>query len=314
MGGMDLDALALGGVFSARHATAVGIGGTALRRLVRAGACHPLHRGWYAVRRPRDAQDHHRLRTAALLQEYAGQAVASHGSAVVRLGLPTEAVDFGTVHLMWLDPKRPFQAFSRTKIHERIESARLPPGQETVHPALACVQVGQSDPRALIVAADAGLRSGLLDESDLDAACQALRGQRGMTRVRATVGLCDRRHESPGESLTAYVLALLGYEVDPQFAPGTVGPGGGLEHCDFRIKGTRVLVEFDGKEKYVAPTPQQAQELLFAEKRREDAIRGRGYGFVRATWVDLHRPAQLRAKIEQAEALIGGQPLRATGS
>ena len=303
MGDMDLDALALDGVFSARHAASMGIGGTALRQLVKAGACHPLHRGWYAVRRPRDPQDHHRHRTGALLQEYAGQVVASHGSAVIRLGLPTEAVDFGTVHLMWLDPKRPFQAFSRTRIHERVDVAQLPPGKETVHPALAAVQVGQSDPRALIVAADAGLRARLFEESHLAAACRALRGQRGMSRVRATVGLCDPRHESPGESLTAYVLASLGYEFEPQFAPGTVGPRGGLVRCDFRIKGMRVVLEFDGKDKYAAATPEESQALLFAEKRREDDIRARGYGFVRITWVDLHRPAAIRAKIETANAL-----------
>ena len=303
MGAMDLDAFATDGVFSARHATRMGIGGTALRRLVQAGACHPLHRGWYAVKAPRDPKDHHRLRTAALLQEYAGEVVASHGSAIVRLGLPTEAVDFGTVHLMWVDPKRPFQAFSRTRIHEKVDAAQLPAGKETVHPALAAVQVGQSDPRALIVAADAALRAGLIIQSDLAAACRALRGQRGMTRVRATVGLCDARHASPGESLTAYVLALLGYEFDPQFAPGTVGPGGGDEHCDFRIRGTRVLVEFDGREKYAAASPEEAQALLFAEKRREDGIRARDYGFVRVTWGDLHRPATVRAKIETAKAL-----------
>lgn len=308
MVGMYLQAISTDGVFSARHAANIGVDGTTLRRLVKDGDCHPLHRGWYAVDRPRNPREHHRRRTAALLQEYAGQVVASHGSAVVALGLPTEAIDFGTVHLMWVDPKKPYQAFSRTRIHETVLQPGLPLQDRTVHPALAVVQAGQTDPRALIVAADAGMRAGMIEQADLVTACSASKGQRGMTRVRAALGLCDPRHESPGESLTAFVLHALAYEFEPQFPPGTNGPGGKPQYADFRISGTCVLVEFDGESKYSAADPEQSQALLFAEKRREDRIRALGWEVVRLTWADLYRPDLVRAKIEAAIARGRSRP------
>lgn len=300
--GIDLKSIAIRGVFSAARAARLGIDGTTLRQLVKAGECHPLHRGWYTPYRPKNAREHFRLRTIALLNEYGDVAVASHGSAVVLLGLPTEAVDFGTAHLMWNSQTTRFEAFSRVRIHERVASDLLPLQLETVHPAVACMQVGLADPRALIVAADAALRDGLMTHEQLRAAARLLRGQRGLTMARPVIEWCDARHESPGESVTALVLNSLGYELDPQFAPGLRGPGGGLLHSDFRILGTNVLVEFDGMLKYQAQDEKEAGRILFAEKVREDALRDAGYEVVRLTWGDLQNPERVRAKIEAAIA------------
>jgi hypothetical protein len=301
---MDIDVrpIAVRGVFSAARASRAGIDPTTLRRLVKEGQAYPLHRGWYTPYRPKDAREHFRLRSIALLFEYGNVAVASHGSAVVLLGLPTEFVDFGTAHLMWCGESSPFRAFSRVRMHERVANDELPHQIETVHPALACIQVGLGDPRALMVAGDAALREGLATADQLRLACDALRGQRGLTRARATTLWCDQRHESPGESVTAWTLRMLGYELEPQFAPGLTGPSGGLLRSDFRVVGTNVLVEFDGLVKYAARDEAEAQRLLFAEKQREDALREAGYEVVRLTWSDLRRPEVVRAKIEAAVA------------
>lgn len=297
---MNLGFLARDGVFSAAHARELGIGSSALRRYVQGGRAFPLHRGWYAVRPPRDERDRHRLRTSALLQEYAGDAVACHGSAVVWLGLPTERVDLGTVHLMWVGPDVAFRSYSRVRMHEAIDHPRLPWRQETVHPALAVVQSGLLDVRSMLVAGDEALRRGTVTRDQFQAAAAALRGQRGLIQARAAIPWLDARHESPGETMTAYVLRGLGYDVEPQFEPGSRGPGGSPERADFRIKGTRVLVEFDGRVKYAADSPEQAQAMLFAEKRREDGFRLLGYEVVRLTWADLRRPGEVHARIEAA--------------
>ena len=297
--GMRPTAFAHEGVFSAAFATSVGLGGTALRRLVKAGEAHPLHRGWYPIWKPTDPRDLLRLRTRALLQEYGEDAVASHSSAVVLLDLPTESVDFSLPHLMWRGEQF-FHAFGRFRAHERVVHPDLPVQGQTVHPALACVQVGLHDPRALIVAADAALRQELVTAEQLSAACDALKGHRGLTRVRATLPWCDERHESSGEPLTAFVLRMLGYDLEPQFAPGTAGPRGGEEHVDFLIKGTKVIIEFDGAIKYQADSAEEAQQLLFLEKQREDRIRDLGYEVVRLTMSDLSKPERVRAKIEAA--------------
>ena len=299
---IDLKSIAIRGVFSASRAARAGIDGTTLRQLVKAGECHPLHRGWYTPYRPKNARQHLRLRTIALLFEYGDVAVASHGSAIALLGLPTEGIDLGTAHLMWSRPSTRFEAFSRVRIHETVASERLPLQLETVHPAVACVQVGLADARALIVAADAAMRAEMVTPEQLQEAAGLLRGQRGVTRARAVIEWCDARHETPGESVTALVLRMLGYDLDPQFAPGLTGPRGGLLHADFRILGTQVLVEFDGKIKYEARSEAESREILFAEKRREDALREAGFEVVRLIWADLEDPALVRRKIEAAIA------------
>lgn len=297
---MNLGSIATRDVFSAAHARELGIDSSALRRMVQAGRAHPLHRGWYAARPPRDDRDRHLLRTTALLQEYAGQALACHGSAVVWLGLPTERIDLGTVHLMWVGPETTFRSYSRVRMHEHVDDTALTHGPETVDPALAVVQAGLFDVRSLIVAGDAALRRGLATRDRLRAAAAALRGQRGLVQARVAVEWCDERHESPGESMTAYVLRTLGYKFEPQFAPGPKGPNGQPVRVDFQIADTRVLVEFDGREKYQADRGEVAQHILFAEKKREEEIRRHGYEVVRLTWADLQRPERVRALIEAA--------------
>jgi very-short-patch-repair endonuclease len=267
----------------------VGIGGTALRHHVATGQCFRLHHGWYSVRAPTDERDRHWLRTSALLQEYAGLVVASHGSALVWLGLPTERVDLGTIHLMWRAETSQFRSFSRTNIHERIDHPQLPLGEETVHPALAIGQVGLADQRSLLVAGDAALRTSQTHHGGLRSACDALKGQRGVTAARAAVEWCDGRHESPGETVTAYVMRTLGYRLLPQFpVPGTPF------RSDFLVEGTRVLIEFDGKVKY------ESDEARFAEKVREDDIRARGYEVVRVTWSMLRDPDRIVRLVEAA--------------
>jgi hypothetical protein len=53
------------------------------------------------------------------------------------------------------------------------------------------------------------------------------------------------------------------------------------------------VVEFDGRMKYRLKPDGSARELedvLWAEKVREDDIRGEGHEFARVTWADLDRP------------------------
>jgi very-short-patch-repair endonuclease len=300
MASMDLRPLAPSGVFSAAAARANGISGALLRSLVTAGACHPLHRGWYSVQRPSSERHRHLLRTTALLQEYDGQVMASHGSAVALLDLPDEEIDWGTVHLMWRSPDLPFRAFSRVHIHELIEHPVLQHGATTVDPALAAVQVGLRSQAAMLVVADHCLDKGLTTLGGLRAAARSLSGQRGVTRARTALPWCDGRHESPGETLTALMLRRLGYAFTPQHEIERLEQPGHRYYADFIIDGTNVLVEFDGRVKYDPETNPDAARANFAEKRREDEIRRLGYVIVRLTRADLARPTLVRARVESA--------------
>jgi very-short-patch-repair endonuclease len=295
---MDLRHLAPSGVFSAAAAKASGISGALLRSSVAKGDCHPLHRGWYSVQRPSTARHRHLLRVTALLEEYDGQVMASHGSAVALLDLPDEDIDWGTVHLMWRTPGVKFRAFSRVHIHELVEHPLLRHSTTAVDPALAAVQVGLRSQLAMLVVADHCLHRELTTDHSLRAAAYALSGQRGVTRAKAALPWCDGRHETPGETLTALTLRRLGYAFTPQHDIERVEQPGRHYFADFIIDGTNVLVEFDGKVKYDPESNPDAAMANFDEKRREDEIRRLGYRVVRLTRTDLARPSLVKARIE----------------
>lgn len=301
---MQLSLIAREDVFPLSRALSVGVDRPELRRLVRTGVVHRLHHGWFATRPPVDDEDLHRLRLAALLQQYAGRAVASDASALLRLGLPTYEPDWEVAHLLRTEPT----GARRDKAHRKAdlvvrpalvhpEAARLPPGEGAAHPAVAAVLAGLSGPCALLVPADGALRAGRLTRADLSLAVEVVGRRPGIERVRAALPRCDARHESPGETVAAWVLHHLGHRTVPQFVvPGTeaLTPGGRGYRADLGIVGTRVLVEFDGRTKYVAP------QDVWDEKRREDRIRALGWEVVRLTWADLHRPERVRELVEAA--------------
>jgi hypothetical protein len=169
--------------------------------------------------------------------------------------------------------------------------------QATTHPALAIAFAGLADTRAFIVPADSALRRALVTRDDLARAVSILGGRPGIHRVRAAVPLCDERHESPGETVTGFVLRTLGYRALPQFTIPRTGewtPGGQGYRADFGIVGTKVLVEFDGRVKY------GSSGVLWDEKQREDRIRSLGYEVVRLTWTDLKNPERVRTLIDAA--------------
>ncbi|EWT00438.1 hypothetical protein N865_15785 [Intrasporangium oryzae NRRL B-24470] len=297
---MDLRAMAPSGVFSAASARATGIGAALLRQLVAEGKCHPLHHGWYSVQKPVNEKHRHRLRVSALLQEYEGQVMASHASAVAWLDLPDEDIDWGTVHLMWRRQSMPFRAFSRVHIHELVDHPELAHQRDVVNVALAAIQVGLTHQSSMLVVADHALNRGMITRAELSAAASAMGGNRGIIQARAAVAWCDGRHESPGETLTAMVLRGLGYTFTPQHAIARLEAPGRSYYSDFLIDGTRVLVEFDGKTKYDPRRSDGAVDANFEEKVREDEIRRLGYWVVRLTRADLARPILVHGRIEDA--------------
>ena len=151
-----------------------------------------------------------------------------------------------------------------------------------------------------VVSADAALHSGAVTPDDLAEAVEAVAGQRHGSRATAMLRHADGRRESVGESRTGLALALGRIDVEAQVevrdASGVV-----VARVDFIVRGTTVIVEFDGKVKYADGDPQ----VLWAEKRREDRLRRLGYVVVRVTWAHLERPGLVAAMV--ARAVRGGR-------
>ena len=80
--------------------------------------------------------------------------------------------------------------------------------------------------------------------------------------------------------------------------------GNFLGRPDFLWKEQRTLGEFDGKAKYgrLVANGRTAQDVLFDEKRREDALRDLGWQIVRWIWADLYEPGVIRDRLLRAFA------------
>jgi len=131
-----------------------------------------------------------------------------------------------------------------------------------------------------------------LEKADLKDLAQALPTQAKRTRALRVINFADKRSESAGESLSRAALHRLGFpppELQKEFrsAGGRV-----LGRTDFFWPQQNLVGEFDGALKYgpaLNGVGGQSQQALLQEKRREDAIRATGVGFVRWVWAALFK-------------------------
>ncbi|MGJ9373609.1 hypothetical protein [Nesterenkonia sp. CF4.4] len=125
--------------------------------------------------------------------------------------------------------------------------------------------------------------------------------QRRLTRWRACLELADGLSESAGESLSRVRMLDLGFE--PPQLQVSFELGVALARVDFYWPGVGVVGEFDGKLKYTRGaglSGAPAEETVWQEKLREDALRARGLKVVRWVWDDLQRPGVLAARLRDA--------------
>ena len=144
-----------------------------------------------------------------------------------------------------------------------------------------------------VVSADRALHDGVVTAEQLAEAVAPATGWPRGSRARSMGALADGSSESVAESRSRVILVTSGFDVEPQFlvvdVDGTV-----VARSDFRVRGTRVLIEVDGRVKYTDP------QVLWDEKRREDRLRRMGWTVVRLTWADLDHPALVRQRVRQA--------------
>ncbi len=298
-----------GGVFTTRQARAAGYDKWGLLRLVHACACTHIARGLYAVPapQPRSAVDEHVLLARGCLLLYPDAALAGH-SALATLDLPTWDADLRRVQLERSIDQEVLTASIVIRPPLAVAGLGSPPrtcasGRDgiphrIVHPAVAVVQhCLESGAAAGIAAADAALHTRAATRDDLELVSRTVHGWPRSSRVRTMMAHADGRSESVGESRLRFGLGVAGIELEPQVEIVDLD-GRFVARVDFVVKGTKVILEFDGKVKYTDGGP----EALMAEKRREDRLRRLGYVVVRVTWADLYRLPRVLDWVRQAIA------------
>ncbi|KAA9106315.1 hypothetical protein [Microbacterium rhizomatis] len=211
-------------------------------------------------------------------------------SAAVAHGLPLYRVEPAKVHVLVGAAERR----SSSDVH-RHEGA-LPEADVCVAQGLACTTPERTvydvarleRPEVALPIADAALRQVALAGTEYSEAraadwLQGLHarigrgvGARGIRRLRMIADLVDGRAQLPGESVSRLQLHRLGF-ARPRLQVAVVGPGGRRYYVDFALDDVDAFGEYDGKGKYLDPDLRSGlttEEVLLAEKEREDWIRG----------------------------------------
>ncbi|GAB3521538.1 type IV toxin-antitoxin system AbiEi family antitoxin domain-containing protein [Arthrobacter monumenti] len=149
--------------------------------------------------------------------------------------------------------------------------------------------------RKAVIIADHALRLGadgrLMQQIALESA-----GSRGIRSVRRVLANANGSSESPGETLTRLLIDLIDFpQAELQYEISTRL---GLFRADFAWPASKLILEFDGRDKYFSYQP--TEEALFEERRREKVLMEAGWSFVRLEWGDLFSPNDLQRRLAQA--------------
>lgn len=256
---------------------------------VASGKVTRVRPGWYTDTSKWQAlyaEQRHLLRVIASAEKYGPTgAHMSHYSAAVLHGLP----------LFRLSPEEPVHlTASRGAGSSSARTVRHRPTTGTkegvsIH-GISCTTLARTvidlartaSPELGLGCADAALKQVAERDGDWKAwrretllECEKSAGGRGMVRARHVLSLAEPSADSVFESVSRLYLGLLGFEVQTQVR--VRGPNGNFYITDFELVECGVFGEVDGRVKYTDAAMtrgQSAEQVFFAEKQREDWIRG----------------------------------------
>jgi len=294
------------GFFTRQQAVQAGYDAKTIARLLKARQWVRVRPGAYTFPDLWEAADpvaQHLLRAHAVVRKLGDRVALSHVSATLEHGLSVWNVDLSLVHVTRLDGGS--GRIEAGVVHH--EGLTLPEdlverhGILVMKPARAALETASmTTSEGGLVVLDSLLHVTDVEREELEATFQLMGSWAETQRLVVPVRMADGRAESVGESRWRH----LGY------AYNLPAPELQYEVCDDRgnLIGTtdmawpkyRLLGEFDGKIKYgrLLKPGQEPGEVVFEEKKREDALREiTGYGMVRVIWPDLDRPADTAVRM-----------------
>ncbi|WP_426621439.1 type IV toxin-antitoxin system AbiEi family antitoxin domain-containing protein [Microbacterium sp. As-52] len=305
-------------LLSRRDVLARGITERELKGMVDGGVLIRVRRGWYAEGEAWAqlwAEGRHLLKVLAVHRESSGGGAAfCFDSAAVLHGLPLYRTFPAHVHVLLgrTSHSRVKGCVARHDIQvgegdlEEIEGIRCTSLERTVLDLTS-----RLGPEAAISVADAALRRVAMRGNEQDSEVAATwRGElarraramsgRGIRQARAMIALSDGRAQLPGESVSRLHLHRLGF-TGIELQSHVTGPGGEDYWLDFAFRGLQAFGEFDGRGKYLDPDlrgERSAEDIVIAEKCREDAVRGvTGWRVVRWGYEHIVTPEALGARL-----------------
>jgi hypothetical protein len=270
-----------------------------LRREAEAGRLVRVRRGVYVEARAWSGlspDERSRLVVAAALDRAAGVLVASHRSAAALLGIPSirPALEVVDVLTRRSTGSRTEHGFRKHGVDDPLADVWQWDGLLLTAPARTVVDLALTEPFLdAVVAVDWALGHGVARE-ELYAALD-VSPVRGTARARRVLEFADGRSGSPGESVSRVLVEQLGFAAPDLQVPFS-DSGGPIGVVDFYWADCDVIGEFDGLVKYrnrELLRGRRPEDVVVAEKRREDRLRAQGHRVARWVWSDLHPPERL---------------------
>lgn len=237
------------------------------------------------------------LRIEAFSRNSANIRVFALQSAAALWGIPF----FGTyndIHVLAMDGAHPRRRGGvRSHPNLELDAPYRHKGYRLTSRAQTVVDLAVSAPfEQSVAAADHVLRPdkqhGLpaITKDALLAVADRLGTRTKINRVRRVIHFADPRSESVGESLSRAHMYLMGFPQPVLQYPVVDSCGQVIGVSDFYWEDAGILGEYDGFVKYSRNKYLKGklpQDVLAAEKNREDAMRATGRGMVRWLWTDV---------------------------
>lgn len=230
----------------------------------------------------------------------------SHVSAAVVHGLPVPKKSLDRVHVMRSAGNPGSKRMRTLHLHRvaceipsvEIQGIRVTPLDRTVLDLLRTLR-----PTYGVAVADRSLALGL-ERSTLVELLDSQPRRRGNDMARRIIGFADGRSESPGESWTRWMMSVAGLPMPDLQVEFFDRAGHFVARTDFAWRERKLVGEFDGYVKYgrLLKPGQTVQDVVLAEKRREEDLRRIGLWMVRFTTDDLFRPGALSRIVQEGFA------------
>ena len=288
------------GAFLRRDVIELGMDDRAIRRMLRLEVWVRVRHGAYTFRdlwEVADPAERHRIRMRAAMRVLRPRVVVSHHSACLFYGMPLWGVDLTPLHVTRRDGGAG-RTEAGVRHHEGLllESDIVTVGSwEVTAPERAALESASlASVESGLVTVNGGLNLGLYDAQQLAAQLELMSSWPDAQHLQVVARLADERCASAGESRSLYLFWSAGLPMPKvQYVVSDAGRTVGI--CDFAWPEHGLIVEFDGKEKYVKHLRpgESPADAVFREKRREDELRRvTGWRVVRLTWADLQNPVR----------------------
>lgn len=296
------------GFFTRLEALDAGLADRDLSRMVRARVLVRFRRGFYAFAEEWTSLDEvgrHRVRSRAVMRSLGDAVVLSHVSAVVAHGIDVWGVPLDRVHVTRLDG-----AVGRIEgdvVHHQGRcldtDLQLVDGLPVTTPVRSVLEAGsRSSSEVALCLFDSGAHLGRFTIDQLAAGHRDLGEWPWMRHLHVPVRMADPRSASIGESRGRWLFWKHGIPAPDLQVEVRDHHGALLGVCDWGWREYGLYGEFDGRVKYgrLLRPGQEPGEVVFEEKRREDAIReASGRRMFRLTWDDYHHSGRTAERIRR---------------